>query len=97
MSAGIVDDWKYRNMPVTKNDAGSLSELRYYLNVQLRFFSKVDIGKLSASRYLDDIRQIQSILTKIGVVDSSMKNEVQLVLRIIDTTINMLESKYDIR
>jgi hypothetical protein len=96
MSSSIVDDWKYRNTPITKKDADKLFILRYYLGVQLKFFRKLDIGKLPVVRYLDDVRQIQSVLAKNGVVDSSMKNEVNMVLKIIDTTIEVLKARFGI-
>lgn len=92
----MLDDWLMRNTPITKADSSKLSDLRYYLGVQLRFFRQVSGIKSAEVKYLEHMKLLQSKLIKIGVLDSCMDNEVRMIHRLIDTTIEMLENKLGI-
>ena len=96
MENSILSYWKYRNLPVTRNDTSSLVDLSYYLNCQLKFMCDIKCDKKVVIEYIDDIKVIERILRKCGVEDSSVKSYIRHILMTIEQSIDKLKVKYGI-
>lgn len=92
----MLDDWLMRNTPITRDDSSKLSDLRYYLGVQLRFFRQVSGIKSAEVKYLEHLRLLERNLRKNGVADDSLRNELRIIYQIIENTIELLEDKLGI-
>lgn len=92
----MLDDWLMRNTPITKDDSSKLSDLRYYLGVQYKFYKQVCGLKSAEIKYLEHLRLLERNLRKNGVADDSLKNELRIIYQIIENTIELLENKLGI-
>lgn len=92
----MLDDWIMGNTPITRNDSSKLSDLRYYLGVQYKFFKEVNGLKDAKIKYLEHMRLLERNLRKIGVTDGSLKCELRMIYQIIENTIELLENKLGI-